>query len=202
MGKINRIIFATHNKGKVEEMKRIWQDVNILILSADEAGVFEDVVEDGITFEENAIKKAEFIGKAVNEWAMGDDSGICIEALDGAPGVYSARWAGENATAWNILEYTLNKLKGVSEEKRTAWFETAAVLRSPEGKCWTFTARISGKITLEPRGHAIPGMPYDPIFIPDGEDRVFAEMSKDEKNAVGHRGLAFKKLKDFAQKIT
>lgn len=196
---MKKIVFATHNQGKVQEIQQILKGLDVSVVSADEAGVREDVVEDGKTFEENALKKAEFVGKTADEWAMGDDSGICVQALDGAPGIYSARWAGEGAPGGKWIELLLSKLEGVPEDKRGAWFETVVVLRSPTGKHWTFSGRVNGKIAEVPRGLSHPRLPYDSVFIPEGEKRTFAEMTKEEKNAISHRGQAFRKLKDFIQ---
>lgn len=199
MEKIEKIIFATHNQGKILEINQILQALGIDVVSADEAGIFGDIVEDGTTFEENALKKAEFVGKAAKEWAMGDDSGICVDVLNGAPGIYSARWAGENAPGEEWVKLLLSKMKDVPEGKRGAWFETAAVLRSPAGEHWTFVGRVNGRITSESIGTAHPRLPYDVVFIPEGESRTFAEMSSEEKNKISHRGQAFRKLKDFIQ---
>lgn len=196
---MKKIIFATHNQGKVEEIRKILEGFDVSVVSADEAGVHEDVVEDGKTFQENALKKAEFVSRTANEWAMGDDSGICVEALDGAPGIYSARWAGEGAPGHKWIELLLSKLEGVPEDKRGAWFETVVVLRSPTGQSWTFSGRVNGTIAVAPRGVSHPRLPYDSVFIPEGENRTFAEMTKEEKNAVSHRGQAFRKLKEFVQ---
>ena len=121
---ITKIVFATHNKGKVDEVREILLSLGLSVLSADEAGVIEDVVEDGTTFEENAVKKAEFVGRKTGEWTIADDSGVCVEALDGAPGIYSARWAGENASGDQWVEKILSEMKDIPEGKRRAWIET------------------------------------------------------------------------------
>ena len=192
-----RIIFATHNQGKVKEMQAILADLDMKIVSAEEAGIFEDVIEDGETFEENAFKKANFIMKKSGEWAVADDSGLCIRALDGAPGIFTTRWAGENASGDELVNFTLEKMKNVPAENRNAYFESAIVLVSPEGKRWTFSGAIEGKITETPKGIAHPKLPYDVIFIPEGYRKTFAEMKNEEKNSISHRGLAFSKLKEF-----
>lgn len=198
---IKKIVFATHNQGKALEIREILKDLNISVISADEAGVSGDIIEDGKTFEENALKKAEFVGKATNEWAMGDDSGICVEVLGGGPGIYSARWAGENAPGEKWVEKLLSETRGIPDDRRMAWFETAAVLRAPTGQSWTFVGKVFGTIATAPGGVAHPRLPYDVVFIPEGETRTFAEMSKEEKNAISHRGRAFRKLKDFIQML-
>ena len=104
-----RIIFATHNQGKIKEMRNILASLNVEIASAEETGIFEDVEEDGKTFEENALKKARFIMEKTGEWAVADDSGLCIGALDGAPGIFSSRWAGESASGDVLVNFTLEK---------------------------------------------------------------------------------------------
>lgn len=195
-----KIIFATHNQGKVKEVRDILKDLDIEILSADEAGISEDVIEDGNTFEENALKKARFVNKKTKEWAMAEDSGICVKALGGAPGIYSARWAGENAPGEEWVRFLLEKMKDIPEGQRDAWFETSAILIDPDGKYWSFVGKVEGKITMEPRGVAHPRLPYDSVFIPDGYDKTFSEISDQEKNKLSHRGRAFRQLKDFIEK--
>lgn len=189
------IIFATHNQGKLKEAKHLLDNHNVK--GAEEAGVFEDVVEDGATMTENAFKKARFVREKTGMWSVADDSGICIKALDGAPGVYSARWAGEGADDDDLINFTLEKMKDVSEGKRQAFFEAAAAVVSPEGKEWSFIGRIYGRLAREPRGKARKSLPYDKIFIPEGWTKTFAEMTDSEKNAISHRGKAFKELKHF-----
>ena len=114
-----KLVFATHNQGKLKEMRDLLSDLNIEVVSADEAGVYEDVIEDGTTFKANALKKARFVGEQTGEWAVADDSGICIDALDGEPGVYSARWAGDRAS---VIDHTLDKMKKVPTKNRGAHF--------------------------------------------------------------------------------
>ncbi len=113
-----KLIFATHNTGKVEEMRVLLEDTNIEVMSADEAGVDGEVIEDGQTFEENALKKAKFVSRAASAWAVADDSGCCIDALGGLPGVNSARWAGKDAGDQAIVDHTLESMKDVPEGKR------------------------------------------------------------------------------------
>ena len=170
-------------------------------MSADDAGVHEDVVEDGVTFAENALKKARFVSQKTGHWAVADDSGISIDALDGAPGVFSARWAGEHASGADLVQHTMDELSGVPEHRRSAWFESAAALVAPDGQEWVFTGKVEGMIPLEPRGTPRDRLPYDVIFIPEGHTRTFAEMTDDEKNNLSHRGEAFRQLKDFLANI-
>jgi len=197
---MKRLIFATHNQGKVKEMRDILNGLAVEILSAEEAGVFDDVIEDGETFEENALKKAKFITQKTGDWAIADDSGLCIKALEGAPGVHSARWAGDREIA-NLVEYTLEKMKDVSAEKRTAYFESAAVLCAPDGRRWSFRGTIKGIISFDAKGTNRPKLPYDVIFIPDGFDKTFAQMSDAEKNSLSHRGAAFSQLRKRVEEI-
>ena len=194
-----RIIFATHNQGKIKEMQNILSGLDVEIASAEEAGIFEDVEEDGKTFEENALRKARFIVEKTGEWAVADDSGLCIAALDGAPGLFSSRWAGENVSGGELINFTLEKMKNIPAEKRSAYFESAIVLVSPEGKHWTFIGTVDGKIVEISKGEAHPKLPYDVIFVPEGYEKTFAEMSQEEKNKISHRGLAFLKLKEFIE---
>ena len=126
---MKRLIFATHNPGKIEEMRQLVADLGMDVLSADEAGVHEDVEEDGTTFAENAFKKARFVASKTGEWAVADDSGIMIDALAGRPGVYTARWAGEGASDEELVRHTLEQLKDVEEGKRGASFHSSRLGR-------------------------------------------------------------------------
>lgn len=192
-----KLIFATHNVGKVKEMRAMLAGLDIEVMSADEAGVTEDVVEDGQTFTENAAKKARFVVERTGEWVVADDSGICIDALHGSPGIHSARWAGENVTAETLIQKILERLDGVSFEKRGAQFVSTLVLVAPNGQEWVFEGKVSGFIAEEPRGTPRPKLPYDVVFIPEGHTHTFAQMSDEEKNSLSHRGLAFRKLREF-----
>jgi len=192
-----KLIFATHNPGKIEEAKKLLADLYVEVLSAEEAGVREDVIEDGETFEENALKKARFVSEKTGEWAVADDSGICIDALDGRPGVQSARWAGEGASGEAIIAHTLHELREVPPEKRGASFISALALVAPNGDHWIFNGAARGSLASSPRGSALPQLPYDVIFIPEGYLETFAEMSREEKNKISHRGRAFEALKNF-----
>ena len=192
-----KLVFATHNQGKVKEMRAMLASLSIDVVSMDEAGVRGEAVENGKTFEENALKKARDVAKQTGQWALGEDSGICIEALGCAPGIYSARWAGEGATDVQIVEHTLQQMKHVSREKRQAWFETALALVAPDGREWIFYGKVDGRVSVESRGTPRPKLAYDMIFIPDGYERTFAEMPDEEKNSLSHRGRAFTEFKKF-----
>lgn len=193
-----KLIFATHNPGKVIEMRKLLADLDFDVMSADEAGVTEDVVEDGKTFEENSLKKARFVAQKSGEWAVADDTGICIESLDNQPGIRSARWAGEGVTDQQLIDFTLAQ---ITSENRRAYFESCISLVAPDGREFTFIGKLHGRVALEPTGIPRPKLPYDQIFIPEGQDRTFAEMSLEEKNSLSHRGIAFRKLKEFLKTL-
>ena len=189
-----KLIFATHNQGKLKEIKEIlsgWE-----ILSLDDVGISEDIVEDGNTFTENALIKARFVARKIGALACADDSGICIKALSGAPGILSARWAEGDAQK---IKLTLEKLKNTPVNEREAYMEAAIALIAPDGREWVFSRKIDGNIVLEPRGVNRPHLPYDLVFEPLGETRTLAEMSQEEKNKISHRGTALRKLKEFLE---
>jgi len=191
-----KLIFATHNPGKIKEMQELLADSGIEVLSADEVGIEEDVVEDGLTFEENALKKARFVCKKSGECAVADDSGLCIKALNGAPGVFTARWAGEGN---DLIDFTLNQIKDLAEENLGAKFCCSVALVKPDGQEFLFDGVCDGRLVKERRGVAHPKLPYDQIFIPNGREQTFAEMPAEEKHELSHRGRAFKKLREFFQ---
>lgn len=192
-----RLIFATHNPGKLEEMKSILAGLPYEIESAREAGVIDEVVEDGLTFSDNALKKAFEVCRFSGSISLADDSGICIDALDGAPGVFTARWAGEGASDEQLIQHTLEQMQGIPN--RAAAFVCVAALVAPDGRTWTFEGRVDGTLTTESRGTARAKLPYDAIFIPEGETRTFAEMPEEEKHAMSHRGRAMRKVREFLE---
>lgn len=184
-------------------MKKIMKGVSMDILSAEEAGISEDIIEDGLTFEENALKKARYTAEKTGEWAFGDDSGVCIEALGCAPGVFSARWArkrgtgGAHAKGEDIVTHTLEVMRHIPMSHRGAWMETACALVAPNGRHWIFSGKVEGMIVEKPIGKFNQKFPYAVIFIPVGGTRTFAEMTAGEKNSMSHRGQAFEELKKF-----
>ena len=195
-----KLIFASRNPGKIKEIKQLLNELEIEILSVDEAGITEEITEDGKTLEENALKKSRFVAEKSKGWAIADDTGLFIKALDNAPGINTNRWAGENASDRDLIDYTLSKLKGVPKEERKAYFKTVVVLYAPAGKNWIFSGKVKGRIVEEPTGKPRAKLPYDLIFIPKGEKRTFAEMSDKEKNCISNRGIALNKLKEFLAK--
>jgi len=197
---MKRLIFATQNEGKLKEIKKILADLKLKILGAKEVGIEKMPKERGRTFEENALKKAIYVAKKTKEWTFADDSGLCIEALGGAPGVFSSRWAGENASDEDLIRYTLEKLKKVPKEKRKAYFKTAIALVSPKKEYWLFKGKIEGYITKKPKGKIRKNLPYDSIFVPKGEKITFAQMSLSRKNKISHRAKAILALKKFIER--
>lgn len=196
-----QLVFATRNQGKVKEMRAMLKDLEVEVVSQDEAGVTDEVVEDGQTFEENALKKARFVTERTGQWAIADDSGICIAALGGKPGVHSARWAGSEAVDGEIVQFTLAQMEGVPDSKRQAYFESAVALTTSNGQEWVFHGIVNGQVSREPRGNPRLKLPYDMIFIPEGHTRTFAEMSDAEKNSMSHRGRAFAQLREFLKTL-
>ena len=194
-----KIVFATKNKGKLKEMKDILKELNLELVDMEEAGVNDDIEEDGYTFEENAFKKARVVFEKTKLPVIADDSGLCINTLSGEPGVKTARWAGENATGEDLIIYTIQKLEG--KKDRSAYFKTAAVFIDKAGKSKTFTGKIEGAIPEKPSGKLNPKLPYDVIFIPEGVNKTFAEISKGEKNKMSHRGQAFEKIKKYLKRL-
>lgn len=197
---ITTLILATHNQGKVKELKNLLASLPIKVIGAQEAGVTDDVEEDGDTLEANALKKAAHVASITHQWAMADDSGLFIKALNNAPGMFSSRWAGLDFPREQLPDFLLHKIAGIPKQDRTAYWECGLVLVSPTGEHWTFKGRVSGHIATEQHGQPRPNMPYDTIFLPEGETRTMAEMNEREKNAISHRGRAIAKLKEFITK--
>lgn len=185
-------IIATHNPGKVKEFKEILEPKGYDVKSLAEIGFTEEIEETGHTFEENAILKAEAVAKAVNKMVIADDSGLSIDNLGGKPGVYSARYAGEQKDDQANMEKVLSELKGIEKEQRTARFRCALAVSIPGAETKTVEGHVEGYIAEEPRGEY--GFGYDPIFIVKDKDKTMAELTSDEKNKISHRADALKKL--------
>jgi len=189
------IVLATRNKKKVEEMSRILEGMDIVIRTLDDFPSCPEVEEDKDTFEGNAVKKAISIAECTNKIAVADDSGLEVYALNGAPGVMSARYSGENTGDAANIEKLLDEMRDIPDEKRVARFVCCIALAFPAGNFVTFVGFAEGKIGIEPRGRM--GFGYDPVFYPAGYGRTFAEMTPGEKDALSHRGKAIEKLKDY-----
>lgn len=196
------LVLATHNDGKLREMDDLLAPFGITTLSAKVLGLPEPE-ETGLTFGDNARLKANRAAKAANMPALADDSGLCVAALDGAPGIYSARWAGLEknfAAAMEKIEEALQAKCAFAPSDRRAWFVCALALAWPDGEEATFEGRVDGTLVWPPRGTL--GFGYDPMFLPDGHSRTFGQMSAEEKHglptdnslALSHRARAFQFL--------
>ena len=186
-----KIIVATANKGKAAEIEKIFGSLGFAVVTMREAGIDSDPEENGATFLENALIKARAAKKqAEDAYIIADDSGLCVDALDGAPGIYSARYAGEGATDADKIKKLLGELDG--KGNREAHFETAVALITPDGEEITAHGEVHGHILTAPEGEN--GFGYDPVFFCDEIGKTFAIASDDEKNAVSHRGRALRAL--------
>ena len=192
------IIFATKNKGKIREINAILADMNVNVISMEDAGITIDVVEDGTTFEENSMKKAVQIMEVSGKITLADDSGLEIDYMDKAPGVYSARFMGEDTPYPERFKAIFEKLDGVPEEKRTARFVSCIAAAFPDGRRLTTYDTVEGIIGYEVKGEN--GFGYDPIFYVPDKGRYMAELSAEEKNAISHRGKALGKMKELLKK--
>ncbi len=196
MFKMARIIAASQNKDKIHEIEAITKKFGMDTISRDDAGVPKvEIEEDGETFEENSYKKAYEVMKLCGETTIADDSGLMVDYIDGAPGVYSARFSGENATYDSNNDKLLDMLNGVPYEKRTAKFVTVITLVRPDGSKLIARGECPGHIAEEKReGKDGFGFGYDPVFIPEGYSETFAELGSEIKNEVGHRAKALMEL--------
>ncbi len=188
-----KIVVATRNKGKLKEIKNIFEDMNIEVVSQDEIDIYIDVDEDGETFEENALKKATEIMDICQEITLADDSGLEVDYLDGAPGIYSARYAGENATDEDRNNKLLEALKDVPLEKRTARFVCVIAVVFPDGKRLLVEGKCEGVINFNAVGQH--GFGYDPLFYVPEYNMTMAEMNETLKNRISHRAQALIQLK-------
>lgn len=191
------IVLATRNKKKIEEIRRIIVGLPITILSLDNFPDCPETVEDRDTFEGNAVKKAVEVCRCAGKPALADDSGLEVDALGGAPGVYSARYAGGPGGGNDVRNYEklLAELKDVPDNKRGAQFVCCMALAFPDGTVKTFLGYAKGCIGYEPKGKT--GFGYDPVFLPKSCKRTFAEMTGEEKDKLSHRGKALEKLSEF-----
>ena len=187
------VVLATRNRKKVAEIKRITAGLPLIVFTLDDFPECPEVVEDGVTFEENAVKKAVAIAHCTGKPALADDSGLEVAALDGAPGTHSARYAGEPADDRKNIEKLLREMR--TADNRTARFTCCIALAVPEERVHVFFGSVQGYIGKAPKGSS--GFGYDPVFYPSGSDRTFAEMDDVEKDAVSHRGQALEAFKKF-----
>ena len=191
-----KIILASNNKGKIKEMSEILSPVGFDVISQSEAGFNLDVEETGTTFEENSALKARALFEESRTFVMADDSGLEVDFLNKAPGVFSARYAGENATDKDRYEKLLSELEGVPVEKRTARFVCVICFINNKGEEHFFRGECEGYIGFKPKGDN--GFGYDPVFYI--KDKSMAEIPSEEKNIISHRAIAINKLYDFLKK--
>jgi XTP/dITP diphosphohydrolase len=193
---VRRIVLATRNAHKIGELKAILDDLigelDLEIVGVDQFPDVEDVVETGVTFAENATLKAVAVAAATGLPALADDSGLAVDVLGGSPGVFSARWAGIHGQDRANLDLLLAQLADVPDEHRSAAFVCAAALAMPDGRVVVREGRMPGALAREPRG--ANGFGYDPILVVEGDSRTAAELSNEDKNAISHRGKAFRAL--------
>ncbi|MCX3060114.1 RdgB/HAM1 family non-canonical purine NTP pyrophosphatase [Streptomyces beihaiensis] len=192
---MTRLILATRNTGKISELRAILADAGLTheLVGADAYPDVPDVRETGVTFAENALLKAHTLARATGLPAVADDSGLCVDVLGGAPGIFSARWAGRHGDDKANLDLLLAQLADIDDDRhRTAHFTCAAALALPDGRERVVEGRLRGVLRHEPTGSN--GFGYDPVLQPLGETRTCAELTPAEKNAISHRGEAFRAL--------
>ena len=188
-----KIVLATRNKGKTREIKEILKDLKLEILTLNDFPEIPTPIEDGKSFQENALKKARFVAQKLNMPALADDSGLEVEALGRQPGILSARYAGENATDEENNKKLLKELSGISLKKRNARYQCIIALVFPSGEEETVKASCNGLIALEPKGKG--GFGYDPLFYIPEYGKTMAELPPKIKNRISHRGKALAKLR-------
>lgn len=186
------LILATRNKGKIEEMKTMLSEYGIEVKGVSDYPECPEVEEDGDTFQQNAIKKAETIANILGIPALADDSGLEVDPLEGRPGVYSARFAGPNATDGDNIRKLIESLKDVPAGDRSARFRCVLALAVPGKNTWTSEGTCEGHIVLEPKG--TEGFGYDPVFYLPEKGKTMAQLTKDEKNQISHRGKAVRQF--------
>ena len=192
MAETKKLILASSNKGKIREIKELLPDYEILSMA--EAGFEGDIEENGTTFEENAMIKAHAVWEKTGHTVLADDSGLEVDAINKEPGIYSARYLGEDTPFDKKMDDVLRRLEGVPQDKRTARFVCAMAAVLPDGTEKTVRGTMEGFIGYEKRG--TNGFGYDPIFVVPEYDLTVAELDSDQKNKISHRGMALKKMKE------
>ncbi|MBT3392595.1 MAG: RdgB/HAM1 family non-canonical purine NTP pyrophosphatase [Elusimicrobiaceae bacterium] len=196
MKKIKEIVLATGNQHKVAEIMKIMADLkSVKFISLKEFPKIIIPEETGQTLRENALIKAMHVARETKQWTLADDTGLEVDALNGKPGVYSARYAGETATYEDNNKKLLKELSEISQKKRTAKFKTISCLCSPDGLAFFEEGILEGEISLSPKGDN--GFGYDPIFIVKDSNKTLAELTDTEKNALSHRARAFQNIKKY-----
>ena len=189
-----QLVLATRNAKKLAELDRLLAGagLDVQILGSDAFSELPEIEETGSTFAENSLIKARAVSTHTGLIAIADDSGLCVDALDGQPGIYSARWAGQGATDESNLDLVLEQIRDIEPARRTAHFACAAALVLPSGEEYVVQGQVNGVLLTQRRG--VGGFGYDPIFLPDGFDITTAEMTSEQKDAISHRGQAMRAL--------
>ena len=185
---MNKLLIATNNRGKIQEFRALLQDVPYELVAPADIQLKLDVEESGSTYHENAKLKAQAFSAASGLLALADDSGLEVDALGGAPGIHSSRYAGPTAADINKVDYLLSKLQGVPEEKRSARFRCVIAIAKPDGQVYFCSGTCEGRISFQPQGRA--GFGYDPVFYFPELGKTMAELSEEVKNQISHRGHA------------
>ncbi|PIP07618.1 MAG: non-canonical purine NTP pyrophosphatase [Syntrophobacterales bacterium CG_4_8_14_3_um_filter_49_14] len=193
-----KIVFASKNNGKIKEIKAMLEGLPVVLLSLNDYKDILDIIEDGKTFFENALKKARVVSEFTGEVVLADDSGLEVDCLGGQPGIYSSRYAGENATDENNMRKLLENLRGIPSEKRGASFRCVLVLYQPDGAFESFEGGWRGQIYDKPVGER--GFGYDPVFFLPEKGMTVAQLPPEVKNTISHRAQAFHKLKKSFKK--
>jgi XTP/dITP diphosphohydrolase len=194
-----KLLLATHNRHKVEELRQMLVDINVEVLSLDDVEDMPVIEEDGATFIANASKKAILTARHTGLTCLADDSGLVVDALGGKPGIYSARFAGEEADDRKNNQKLLQMMQPFNGAERRARFVCVIAISHPDGKVYTVEGKCEGRIGYSERGSE--GFGYDPLFIPEGYSSTFAELSSTEKNRISHRGQALLEARALLEKI-
>jgi XTP/dITP diphosphohydrolase len=193
-----KLLVATRNNGKTEEIRALLKGVELDLVSLRNFPEIGTVEESGSSYEENALLKCITYARETGRWALADDSGLEVDALDGAPGVFSARYGGVDAKDADRVDLLLSRLSEVGDDRRTARFRCIAAIADPEGNVLKIAEGIcEGRIARASRGSS--GFGYDPVFIPAGHEMTFAELSQEEKDRISHRGIAMRQIREFLQ---
>jgi XTP/dITP diphosphohydrolase len=199
LAQLDNLVLATRNKGKIVEMTKLLFGSGVRIQSLNDFAEIPEVVEDGNTFEDNALKKARFVSSALGITALADDSGLCVDALSGRPGVLSARYSGPDSDDRHRYLKVLDEMTDIEDPLRTARFVCVLAMVRPNGEEKVFQGICEGRILKEPRGNG--GFGYDPIFYFEEIGMSFGEMDLETKNLVSHRGKALRLFSDFVKTI-
>ncbi|NOZ23126.1 MAG: XTP/dITP diphosphatase [Planctomycetes bacterium] len=193
------LVIGTRNRKKLAEIQRLLDGLPVVLNTLDDYPEAGDVEETGKTFKNNAVLKAAETAAAIGEWTVADDSGLEVDALGGRPGVYSARYAGPEQVDENNMAKVLKELRDVEMERRTARFKCAIALAAPDRLLFVVEESCEGRIALGPRGTS--GFGYDPVFVPDGYGRSFAELGSEIKDRLSHRGKALRRFREELKKL-